>query len=107
MGKYSAAAHKAAMVAEQQADQLPCAVPSNNLLYCFILEVRNMRIAEAHDRNEDPYSDNLTRNMKTALDSLREYPLRVYDAKSAQEVKGIGSAMANVSYIFFDHRQSH
>ena len=93
MGKYSAAAHKAAMVAEQQADQLPCIVPSNNLLYCFLREVKAMRIAEAVDRH-----DNLASNLKIALDNLQQFPLRIYDAKSAQEVKGIGSAMANVSF---------
>lgn len=96
MGNYTPAAHKAAMVADQQADQLPCACPANNLLYCFLEEVRRMRIALAIDNGSDYHSDNLTRNLKIALDNLRDYPFRVYDAKSAQEVKGIGASMANI-----------
>lgn len=99
MGNYTPAAHKAAMVADQQADQLPCACPANNLLYCFLEEVRRMRIALAIDNGSDYHSDNLTRNLKIALDNLRDYPFRVYDAKSAQEVKGIGASMANVCLI--------
>jgi hypothetical protein len=97
---YKAAAHKAALVADQQADQLPCVKPANNMLYVFLLEVRNIRIAEAQAQGQqDPYSDHLNRNLKIALDNLQDHPFRVYDAKSAQEVKGIGAAMANVSFF--------
>lgn len=60
-----------------------------------------MRIAEVNDIGSDYHSDNLTRNLKIALDNLREYPFRVYDAKSAQEVKGIGPSMANVCFFVF------
>lgn len=41
--------------------------------------------------------ENFMRNIKMALNSLKDYPLRVYDIKSAQEVKGIGVSLANVS----------
>jgi hypothetical protein len=98
---YSPAAHRAVQIAEQQADQLPCVCPANNLLYVFLLEVRSMRVTEAQNRGQDPYSDNLNRNLKISLDNLVEHPFRVYDAKSAQEVKGIGSAVANVKFFFF------
>ena len=43
-----------------------------------------------------PGSDNFTMSLKKALDSLRDYPIRVFDATSAQEVKGIGPAVAKV-----------
>jgi hypothetical protein len=103
MGKYTEAAHIAARIADQQADQLPCIAPANNMLYCFLREVRNIRLAE--DR-EDRSADNLTRNLKVALDNLQDHPFRVYDAKSAQEVKGIGAAVANVSLFIYFSRLS-
>lgn len=58
-----------------------------------------MRIADAIDKGADYHSDNLIRNLKIAFDSLQDFPFRVYDAKSAQEVKGIGAAMANVCFF--------
>lgn len=62
-------------------------------------EVRRIRqaVPETAARAANPAGhDNFGRSIKMALDSLRDYPLRIYDVKSAQDVKGIGAAVAKV-----------
>lgn len=81
------------MIAEQQGDQLPCQIPANNLLYCFLVEARNVRL-ELPDL--DPSADNLTRHMKTAADTLTAHTSRVYDYATALEVKCVGPKLAGV-----------
>ena len=39
---------------------------------------------------------NFAMNVKTALDNLRDHPLKIYDAESFMKVKGVGPKMAEV-----------
>ena len=89
-------AHRAALVAEHEATQLPCENPANNLLYAFLLEFKK-------DREKLEYiesSDSLIRNLQIALASVKLYPLRIYDVKSAQDVKGIGPSISQVGFFY-------
>jgi hypothetical protein len=94
MGVYTEAAHKAAHIAEQQADQLPCQIPANNLLYCFLLEARNVRME--FDRDLDSGTDNLSRAMRNAAAALMTHTSRVYDYQTALDMKFVGPALAQV-----------
>lgn len=56
-----------------------------------------MRQADPH---HDPANDNVSKNIKSALNALKEHPTRVFDRQSALDVKGIGPSIANVSVYF-------
>ena len=55
--------------------------------------MRQARILEQEDQGS---LDHFGRSIRLALDGLKQHQFPVYDAKSAQEVKGIGPTLATV-----------
>eukprot|EP00889_Picochlorum_renovo_P006620 jgi/Picre1/33650/NNA_001130.t1 len=82
-------------------DSFSCIVPSNNILYAFLVEIRKryqsapMEPQEEGGDQQQRWS-NFSRNIKVAMDSLRDHPLPVFDVESFMLVKGVGPKMAGI-----------
>lgn len=59
-------------------------------------EVKNARLIHSQMRDDGGAGDHVLRNLKRAIKSLIEHPLRVYDKTSAMMVGGIGVAIADL-----------
>ncbi|WPT13049.1 Crossover junction endonuclease MUS81 [Picochlorum sp. SENEW3] len=94
-------ADSAAQAVECFPDSFSCIVPSNNILYAFLVEIRKryqsapMEPQEEGGDQQQRWS-NFSRNIKVAMDSLRDHPLPVFDVESFMLVKGVGPKMAGI-----------
>ncbi|GAB4817237.1 hypothetical protein N2152v2_004283 [Parachlorella kessleri] len=96
-GKYAEAAHEAYRAVEETGQLFECVHAGNALVYAFLLEVRKVLQASGGGGGYGTsHQDRFPMAVKRAAEGVKTWPLRIYDAASAQEAKGVGAQIATI-----------